>query len=176
MSIVCLRTLIFGLATLVGLPCLLLIVSLAFRLVLVVLLAAEVLRWRCVARVLIAARRWLLIDSFALVFVSIGTRTVFFVMNRGLTVASVASVAWFAWLSISTLARGLHLTERVPSVLFVALMLGSTLVRIPTVIVLRLWALPIRLRTAVVEKHRAHASYESTEYTAKCASSYSLGG
>lgn len=173
MSIVCLCTLIFGLATLVGLPCLLLIVSLAFRLVLVVLLAAEVLRWRCVARVLIAARRWLLIDSFALVFVSIGTRTVFFVMNRGLT---VASVAWFAWLSISTLARGLHLTERVPSVLFVALMLGSTLVRIPTVIVLRLWALPIRLRTAVVEKHRAHASYESTEYTAKCASSYSLGG
>ena len=152
MSIVCLCTLIFGLAifglaTLVGLPCLLLIVTLAFRLVLVVLLAAEVLCWRCVARVLIAARRWLLIDSFTLIFVSVGTRTVFFAMNRGLT---VASVAWFAWLSIttlsiSTLVRGLHLTERVPSVLLVALMLGSTLVRIPTVIVLRLWALPVRL-------------------------------
>jgi hypothetical protein len=112
---------------------------------LVVLLAAEALRWRCVARVLVAARGWLLIDGFTLIFVSVGSGTVFFVMNRGLAVATVASVAWFAWLSISTLARGLHLTERVPSVLLVALILGSTLVRITTVIVLRLWVLPIRL-------------------------------
>jgi hypothetical protein len=100
----------------------------------VVLLTAEVLRWGCVTRVLIATHRWLFIDSFTLIFVSVGTRTVFFAMNWGLT---VASVAWFTWLSISTRAR-------VPSILL-ALILGSTLVRIPAVIVLRLWAIPARL-------------------------------